>query len=80
METTTTNFLLFRKEKLALGWKIAETVVHENEPIFGFNGEQIDSVNVVDHHFVDGDGTPMGCFQVIENAVDGDFMEFEWDF
>jgi hypothetical protein len=42
----------------------------------------MDNVNVIDYHFEDADGNPMGCLQVVvgEELTESSWMDFDWDF
>lgn len=73
------DFMEFRSE---MGWKISDTVRHDEEPRFDTKGVWMDNVNVIDYHYNDENGNPMGCLQVVigEEFTEASWMDFEWDF
>ncbi len=84
METTTTitNSKEFIESKVQLGWKITDTIHWDEEPRFDTEGVWMDNVNVIDYHFEDAEGTPMGSLQVVvgEELTESSWMDFNWDF
>jgi hypothetical protein len=80
--TTITNSKEFMKSKAELGWVITDIIRWDEEPRFDTEGVWMDNVNVIDYHFEDAEGTPMGSLQVVvgEELTEASWMDFNWDF
>lgn len=80
--TTITNSKEFMESKANLGWVITDTIRWDEEPRFDTEGVWMDNVNVIDYHFEDAEGTPMGSLQVVvgEEFTEASWMDFDWDF